>query len=351
MQSSTAARRTLTGTFRCPAGSLDSSALRYLTAFPGLRRVCAALAWSLSAPFRLRGPSHSGSASWQRGSCDLSESRLLQSGKPIVTDPIRFLSCRLLVGSVAVVVAAAEIAPAQIGGDISVQGTKATFSVVADRPLYALAHTLIREYKWPVTFEESVTLYPGDWVDVTRDFSIGGRSYSHRGGRLEFSYDLGPDGAAPEDPATVLQTALDAHHHAGLPGRYNLVETADYFHIVPTARRDETGRWEPERSALDHLVSLHGRGRTPDAVLRELRRLVSADTGIEIHGALVPLFSGYPYPSVLDHFEQVPAREVLRSLIMTSGRERLWHLLCAMRHDGSGTTHHSFFLHLMPFER
>ena len=285
-----------------------------------------------------------------RGDCNSSESRCPE-GKPIMTDPVRSLTRRLITCGVVALLAAAEIAPAQTGVDIRVQGTRATVTVEAARPLHAVALTLTREYDWPVTFEESVTLYPADGVDSTRSSSIGGPPYPHLGRRLEFSYDLAPGGAAPEDPAAVLQTALDAHDQAGLPGRYNLVGTANYFHIVPTARRDETGSWEPERSALDLLVSLQGRGRTPDAVLRELRRLVSANTGIEIHGALVPLFSGYPYPRVLDHFEQVPAREVLRSLIATSMQGRLWHLLCAMRQDRSGTTHHSCFLHLMPYER
>ena len=286
-----------------------------------------------------------------QGGCNSSESRCPENGKPIMTDPVRPLTRRLFTGSVAALLVAAKIAPAQTGADIRVQGTRATFTVEAARPLYTVALTLIREYNWPITYEESVTLYPADGVDSTRNSSIGGPPYSQLGGQLEFSFDLGPGSAAPEDPAAVLQTALDAHHQADLPGRYKLVETADYLHIVPTARRDETGMWQPERSALDHLVSLHGSGRTPDEVLRELRRLVSAHTGIEILGALVPLFSGYPYPRVLDHFEQVSAREVLRSLIATSRRGRLWHLLCAMRQDRSGTKHHSYFLHLMPYER
>ena len=268
-----------------------------------------------------------------------------------MTDPIRSLTRRLFTGSVAAVLAAAEIAPAQIGGDVRVQGTRATITVEAARPLRAVAHTLLREYNWPVTFEDSVTLHPGDWVDSTRSFSTGGQSHSHRGGRLEFSYDMGPEGAAPEDPAAVLDAALDAHHQAGLPGRYKLVKTSDYLHIVPTARRDESGGWQPERSALDSIVSLHGRGRTPDAVLLELRKLASASTGIEIHGGLADLFSGYPHPRVVDHFDHVTAREALRSLIATSGQGRLWHLLCEVQQDRSGTKHNSCFLHLFSYKR
>ena len=266
-----------------------------------------------------------------------------------MTDPIRSSTRRLFTGSVAVVLAAAEIAPAQIGGDIRVQGTRATLTVVAGRPLNEVTHTLIQEYNWPVTFEESGTVYPGDWVDVTRNFSFGGRSYLPRGGRLEFSYDLGPEGAAPEDPATMLRTALDAHHQSGLPGRYKLVETADYFHIVPTARRDERGRWKPEQSALDNIVSLHGRGRTPDAVRRELLMLVSAYAGIKVHPGNVLLFTGYPVPAVLGRFEHVTAREALRSLIAASGRGRLWMMRCGLQQDKSGRRSNYCVLSLIPY--
>ena len=104
-----------------------------------------------------------------------------------MNDPIRSLTRNLFTGSVPAVMTAAEIAPAQTGGDIRVQGTRTTLTVVAGPPLYEVTHTLIQEYNRPVTFEESVTVYPRDWVDVTRSFPFGRRSYSHRGGRLEFS--------------------------------------------------------------------------------------------------------------------------------------------------------------------
>ncbi|MCY4428964.1 MAG: hypothetical protein OXC11_01030 [Rhodospirillales bacterium] len=258
---------------------------------------------------------------------------------------------RRLLGSVLTLMAAAELASAQVGGDIRVQGSRATFSVEAGRPLYEVAHAVSREYNWPVTFEQSVTVYPGDWIDVTRNFSSGRRAYNLRGGRFEFSYDLGLGGAEPEDPPAVLRAALDAHHELGLPGRYELVETAEFLHIVPVARRDEAGEWQPERSPLDSLVSLEGRGRTPDAVLRELRMLISESAGIEILGGFHPVFKGFPEPRVLERYEHVRAREVLRSLISTSGQGRLWLFLCGLRQDSSGTKRNRCVLNLMPYRR
>ena len=82
--------------------------------------------------------------------------------------------------------------------------------------------------------------------DLSRPPTDGRRLYNPSGGFLEFSYDLGPYGQAPEDPAEVLQTAIEAYHRGDFPGRYELVTVGEYFHIVPTARRDEGGVWEPD---------------------------------------------------------------------------------------------------------
>ena len=117
--------------------------------------------------------------------------------------------------------------------------------------------------------QRKMNAYPGDWVDTPLTLTRfpsglptdGRRFYNPSGGFLEFFYDLGPYGQAPEDPAEVLQTAIEAYHRGGFPGRYELVTVGEYFHIVPTARRDEGGVWEPIQSPLDTIVSLDGRGR------------------------------------------------------------------------------------------
>ena len=92
-------------------------------------------------------------------------------------------------------------------GDIRVQGRRATFSVDRGRLLDSVAYTFAQQYGWPITFEEALTVYEGDLVDVTltrpkRPITDGRRLYSPLGGRLEFSYDLGPDARPPENPAT-----------------------------------------------------------------------------------------------------------------------------------------------------
>ena len=266
----------------------------------------------------------------------------------------RFCTRRRFIGRVVAGMAVSKVGPAQLprlAGNIRAVGSRATFFVDTARPLDSVAHTFVREYNWPITFEESLTVYPGDWIDVTRDSSSGGRAYGLRSERFEFSYDLGPDGAAPEDAATVLRAALETHHQLGLPGRYKLVENADYLHIVPVAHRDEAGEWQPEQSPLDSVVTLDGRGRTPDAVLEDLRALIGESAGHEIHRGYHPVFRGFPQPRVVARFEHAPAREVLRSLIGTSGQGRLWVLKYSLTQDRSGTKRVFCALSLIPYRR
>lgn len=256
--------------------------------------------------------------------------------------------------SVAGGMAGASVASAQRdspAGDIRVQGQRATFAVEYPRLLESVVYTFIHRYGWRVTFEESLNVYSGDFVDVTltrpkRPITDGRRLYSPLGGYLEFSYDLGPDGRPPEDPAAVLQTALEAYHRGGFPGRYELVTVGEYFHIVPSARRDEGGVWERYQSPLDMIVNLAGRGRLPDEVLRELRRRMSQAAGHEISGGFSPLSRGDLQPRIVDRFEKIKAREVLRSLIAATGKPRIWYLMCGMHQDKSGTKRYGCALSL-----
>ena len=238
--------------------------------------------------------------------------------------------------------ACGRLTSAQVRGDIHIQSQRATFSVARGRLLDSVAYTFAQQYGWPITFEEALTVYEGDLVDVTltrpkRPITDGRRLYSLRGGRLEFSYDLGPDGQTPEDPAAVLQTAINAYHRGGFPGRYELRTVGEYFHIVPAARRDENGRWEPFQSPLDTVVTLDGRNRLPDEVLTELRRRMSQAAGHDIFRGFHPLAKGDLQPHIVDRFEGVKAREILRSLIAATSRQLLWALLCGVQQDKSGT--------------
>ena len=221
-----------------------------------------------------------------------------------------------------------RFAPAQrhpLEGDIHVQGRRATLSVHRGRLLQSVARTFIDRYGLRVTFEEALNVFQGDYIDVTRDFSYGYRVFRLRGGRLEFSYDLGSDGR-PGDPAGALRTAIAAYHRNGYPGRYELLTAGKYLHIVPTARQNEDGVWESVRSPLEAVVSLDGGDRFPSKVLDHLVELMTQASRYKTVVGMEPFYRG-EQPRIEERFEKTKAREILRSLIETAGKPRVWLLL------------------------
>lgn len=212
-------------------------------------------------------------------------------------------------------------------GTIDVSGRDATFTVNSARPMQSVAYTFIQAYGWPVTFEEAPIAYAGDMVDVTLNFSVGIRAYDPRGGRLEFSYRIGENGKPPSDPLKVLRAAIEAHHKAGLPGRYEVAPAGGYFHIVPVAHHNRQGVLEPVRSPLDAFVTVDGRRRPAWPVFNDLIRAVERASGYRIGIGNNPFYRG-DQPLIEQRFENVQGRAVLRELIHARGKLIPWFLMC-----------------------
>lgn len=211
-------------------------------------------------------------------------------------------------------------------GEIQVEGTRATFIVDYTRPMESVAYTLIQKYRWRITFEEAPLEYAGDIVDVTKDLSRGIRVFNPRGGHLEFSYELGPDGVPPADPRPVLLSAIRAYHNANLPGRYELIVADGFYHILPIARTSANGLLEAVRSPLDALVEIEGGNRHVLLVFQDTLRAIESATGFRLRIGFHPFLRGRQ-PQIGQRFEQVQARLVLRSLIAASGKSRIWYMM------------------------
>jgi hypothetical protein len=211
-------------------------------------------------------------------------------------------------------------------GSIRAVGGTAIFTVDYVRPLESVVYTFVQEYGWPITFEEAPLLYSGDIVDVTRNFTLGRRALDPRGGRLEFSYQIGVDDAPPNDPAPVLRAAIEAYHRGGFPGQYELLSAEGYFHIVPTARANATGTPEPIQSPFDAVITIDGAGRPPELVVKELVQSVRSISGYQVVIGRTPFLPG-EQPPIDQRFENAGARAVLRSIIRATGRLRIWYLM------------------------
>lgn len=219
-------------------------------------------------------------------------------------------------------------------GPITREGSVAAFSSQTLRPLESVATAFLEAYSMAVTFEEAAIANPDDVVDVTRDPAGGKRVYRTRGGPIAFRYRIAGASSMPENPKAAIQSAIDAHNGAEYPGTYALRESESYFHIVPVARRNASGKNEPTNSPLDLPVTLDAKGRHPQAVLADLLDQLQARSGQRILKGQSPFLRG-DHPSVDTDFENVPARAVLRSMLRFSRglrannepRPRAWYLM------------------------
>lgn len=218
-------------------------------------------------------------------------------------------------------------------GSISHAGSTATFAMQYARPLESVAYSFRAKYGWRITLEEAPLLYAGDIVDLTRDPSVGIRALRPKEHYLEFSYPLGPGGSAPENPESVIHTALAAYHKAKMPGTYKVVRDHDYFHIIAVTQRNERKRESIAVNPLDKIVNIAGDNRSPEVILEELVTKIETLSGYPIMLFINP-FSRGEQPRIETDFVSQPARDVLKALIDETGLHRVWYLLYAIRQKG-----------------
>lgn len=201
------------------------------------------------------------------------------------------------------------------------------------RPLESVAYSFRATYGWRITLEEAPLLYAGDIVDLTRNPDVGIRALRPKEQYLEFSFPLGPDGSAPENPESVLQVALGAYHKANLPGTYRVVRDQDYFHIIAATQRNENKKESVAANPLDNIVTIAGDNRPLTVILEELVTKVEALSGCPIMFFVNP-FSRGEQPQIEMDFIRQSARNVLKALIHEAGYPRVWYLLYAIRQKG-----------------
>ncbi len=242
------------------------------------------------------------------------------------------ISRRAMTSAILGALAGPQVASAQGSpeGTITVEDETATFSVDYPRPLESVVFTLNRRYGWLITYEEAPLVYSTDIVDVTKNEAAGIRALIPRGGRLQFRYELGSGGAPPQDPVPVVEAALVALRREGLPGRYRVIRDEDRIHIAPTGFLDERGVVRTYESPLDSLVTVEGGGREPGPLLVELVEQVNAEAEFPIALGRHPFFRG-DQPSVLQNFQRVTARSLVRRLGDLSTRPRIWYMLFYIR--------------------
>jgi hypothetical protein len=157
-----------------------------------------------------------------------------------------------------------------------------TLTVAGSRPVAKAVENLIERYGYAITYEDPRYAYEGDLKDVAaqvrKDFDKypSGRAPKTivpKGGELTINYSTA-------DPATILNELVQARAANG--ARFHVEQTDDYFHMVPTDRRDSQGNWEAHASVLNIPISLVPEDRTERETIQVICDVVSQNSDVRV---------------------------------------------------------------------
>jgi hypothetical protein len=217
--------------------------------------------------------------------------------------------------------------------------------ITSGRPLNDAAWLLEGRYLRPITYEETIWLWPGDkgpWPNM-----IGlvpkERSFILPSG-------LSPD-RTPVLDETVLRKVLDAYHSQTDGPRFRVLTSNYGLHIVPVKARDASGTWVDVRSPLDSFIDLPVTSRTPMEHFIAFCRAVTEACGVVVKPMahwLDQIF--FPpgtafFPKDRDMTEEekraisitwggrMRARDALINLVQLSDTTLTWKLRCSAEPD------------------
>jgi hypothetical protein len=180
------------------------------------------------------------------------------------------------------VLAAAALAQSPDSGNIVRHGATATLSIDAARPLHA-ALALVENYGIEVNAEDPPYLYPGDLRYLTiaspeGDSNI--RVLAPKGGRLEVSYPVSPDGR-PLDIDGLIGRIVETYNR-DFPFRYRLDRSHGAYTFIPVAARDGEGNLRPIAPLLDLDISIPVGYRGTEDALDMVGERLSAQVPVHI---------------------------------------------------------------------
>jgi hypothetical protein len=166
---------------------------------------------------------------------------------------------------------------------LSLAASGQTYAVVLSvndaRPMGQAVLSLIRSYPVTITYEDPRYEYAGDLRDITRQVSKTRhpqvRTIVPSGGALQATYDVSQDSGEPVDMAGAIQKVIDANNLARHGGHFEVLQSGETFHVVPTEVRDGKGRWIPQHSVLDTPITFSSGGERDgfdliEAILQEV---------------------------------------------------------------------------------
>lgn len=186
----------------------------------------------------------------------------------------------------------------KLTGMVSQRPTKVNLSVNDPRPVAKAITMLEAKYGWIITYEDPRYAHADDITDVTekvrRDLSKYPEGQAPRvlipkGGDLSFDYDVLAETNLPSDPEVVVRQLLNAQAATANSARFRLEKSKTIIHVIPSAIKDRSGRWTPQQSLLDTIVTLSSDERTGLRTLETLTESVAKAAQVRIILGSVPL--------------------------------------------------------------
>ena len=209
--------------------------------------------------------------------------------------------------------------------------------VISDpRPLARVADFLEAKYGWRITYEDPVILYPGDFTDITAQVRRSGSGppiYAARRGRIDMRDVLPPVLSAKDDPAVLLQRAIELHNSGGGVGVFRVLRTGDTFHVIPSKIKDVDGKVLEATPLLDTAVTIPEQERTVGETVSAITDAISLATSVTVRST--PMFMRHSGEKIVFGASNEPARSALLRLFDSSGNKTTsWLFLC-----GAGERH------------
>jgi len=186
-----------------------------------------------------------------------------------------------------------------------------------------------------VTYEDGSYVAPEDTVDVAEkvrsDGTMTRRRREMRGDSIDLVYT--PTGASVDaQVGEALARLIAQWNRPAHSGRFRVDRVKGGYHVVPVARKGQSGSAEPYTSPLDATITISSDERDGLEAMTVLAEAISRSSGRLVVEGTMPTKLLKQAKVVLGADDQ-PAREILWKLLQAIDPALSWQVLCEAGED------------------
>jgi hypothetical protein len=210
-------------------------------------------------------------------------------------------------------------------------------TVTDERPVAKAIEELERQYRVPITYEDTLYFSGDEVADVTESVRLD-HGYGSDATRVlvpvrrTIGFALPESGSESETARSeaaleAVRGVLDSYALAAGTRAFTVSQDGSGLHVVGRIFRDAAGHEQKMRPFLDKMISMSGQGRPALEVLQEMCRKVSAQGGKVLNLGTAPT-NLLAHHQVNLNEKNVRARNVLESVSKQMGVRLSWQLFC-----------------------